>query len=418
MRKVTVKPNLNRLKIDIETIAQFRDHSKLGWTRRAFSEEYKKSRQWLKNNMEQAGMETYIDSASNLIGRIPGSDESLKPIMIGSHTDTVVGGGRFDGIIGVLSGIEAARMIKEAGITLKHTLEIADFTSEEPSDFGISTIGSRGMVGKLTEQDLKRKDQNGEELFKCIEALGGRTDTIQKYKRKKGDLALYLELHIEQGPVLEQNHCKLGVVTGIVGIHRYRVTVQGKTNHVGTTPMNMRYDALALTSELILYLESICKGKNKQDVVGTVGKLNVHPNGSNVVPGKCIFEFEVRALDEKVIEEIVCNFIESAHKFSSIRGVSVEFDNISKSKPSIVDDTIQQIIKDVCDKTANNMFLPSGAGHDANHIYDIGPIGMIFVPSKDGRSHCPEEYTCCEDIALGVEALFYSLMAFDNKFQI
>jgi len=409
-----VRPNIGRLKSDIEKISTFIDKSKLGYTRRSFTEEYKKERVWLKEKMQEAGLEASIDAAANIIGSLPGSDNSLMPIIIGSHTDTVENGGMYDGTIGVLGGIEVVRILKENGITLRHALEIVDFTSEEPSEFGLSTIGSKGMIGELSEEMLQRKDSLGRVLSDAIDDLGGNCKSIKKLARKKGDAALYLELHNELGPVLDNKKCPLGVVTGIVGIHRYKVIVEGEANHAGTTPMNMRYDALTFTSELILRLQGLCMDKNCDDVVGTVGKLNVEPNASNVIPGKCKFEFEVRALQNEVIDEIVNKFIEEAKKLAKVKKIKIKFDNISKSSSVIIDEDIKRILKDSCDEVAESMYLPSGAGHDANHINEIAPVGMIFVPSKDGKSHCPEEYTSYEEIEVGVTALINSLLSFDK----
>lgn len=414
---VVIKPDKGRLKSDIEKISTFIDKSKLGHTRRSFTEEYKEARVWLRGKMEEAGLETSVDAAANIIGRLPGSDNSLKPIMIGSHTDTVENGGMYDGTIGVLGGIEVVRVLKEKGITLRHPLEIVDFTSEEPSEFGLSTIGSKGMIGELTEEMLKRKDSLGRVLSDAIDDLGGNCKSIKKLARKKDAAALYLELHNELGPVLDNKKCQLGVVTGIVGIHRYKVTVEGEANHAGTTPMNMRYDALTFTSELILKLQHLCTEKNCDDVVGTVGKLNVEPNASNVIPGKCQFEFEVRALRNEVIDEIVAKFIEEAKEVAKEKKIKIKFDNISKSSSVIINEDIKRILKDSCDEIAKSMYLPSGAGHDANHINEIAPVGMIFVPSKDGKSHCPEEYTSYEEIEIGVRALIEALLSFDNKLE-
>ncbi|KOF56482.1 MULTISPECIES: M20 family metallo-hydrolase [Clostridium] len=410
-----VKPNIGRLKSDIEEISTFIDKTKLGHTRRSFTEEYKQARMWLRGKMEEVGLKTSIDAAANIIGRLSGSDDNLKPIMLGSHTDTVENGGMYDGTIGVLGGIEVVRVLKENGITLRHSLEIVDFTSEEPSEFGLSTIGSKGMVGELSEEMLQRKDNLGRVLSEAIDDLGGNYKAIKRLARKKGDVTLYLELHNELGPVLDNKRCPLGVVTGIVGIHRYKVLVEGESNHAGTTPMNMRYDALAFTSELILKLQGLCRERNSYDIVGTVGKLKVEPNASNVIPGKCEFEFEVRALKNEVIYEIVSEFIEEAEKLSKEENINIKFDNISKSSSVIINEDISGVLKDSCDKVAESMYLPSGAGHDANHINNIAPVGMIFVPSKDGKSHCPEEYTSYEEIEVGVTALIQSLISFDEN---
>ncbi|WP_018130494.1 Zn-dependent hydrolase [Effusibacillus pohliae] len=408
-------PIEERVRRDLETMSSFVDKTKPGWTRRPFTTWYEQARNWLKKEMIQCGLEVTVDAASNLIGRLPGKDPLLPPIMVGSHTDTVTGGGRFDGIIGVLAGLEIVRRIKETDTEMRHSFEIVDFTAEEPTEFGISTVGSRGMVNNLPVEMLERKDAAGRVLKECLEMAGGCPDEIPKRARKKGDVALYLELHIEQGPILEQTNHKLGVVTGIVGIHRYRVVVEGKPNHAGTTPMDMRYDALAGASEMVMALEHLCKEHFSEPLVGTVGKLTVEPNASNVIPGRVVFEMEVRSIEVTLIERVAKSFMQKARDIAFRRGLSVTFDLLSRSEAIRISPEVQQIIQQAClATTAATIRLPSGAGHDANQIARIAPIGMIFVPSKDGRSHCPEEWTDYKDVALGIEALARAVLQFDR----
>lgn len=414
MKKINIAPDLARITHDIDTLAMFVDSSKPGWTRRPFTPWYEQGRSWLKQQMLDMGMEVKVDDASNLIGTLQGSDLALPSFIVGSHTDTVTGGGRFDGIIGVIAGLEMVRILKGLGLTLRHTLEIIDFTAEEPSEFGVSTIGSRGMVGNLSEEMLVRKDPSGLVLQDAIRATGGNTEMISKHARRKDEVSLYLELHIEQGPVLEQTHHKLGIVTGIVGIHRYRVIVEGEPNHAGTTPMEMRADALTGASQIILDLEAICKLDYAEPVVGTVGKLIVEPNASNVIPGRVIFELEVRSLAVSILEQMIAELIDKSQQIANTRKLKVSFDCLSKSEPIRVSEEVQRIIREASEHTAPTISLPSGAGHDANQLSRITSIGMIFVPSKDGRSHCPEEWTSYEDVATGVEALTRSVIHFDQ----
>lgn len=411
----TLGMNQIRIQQNIEALAAFVDETKPGWTRRPFTSWYAQGREWLKNEMLACGMEVSIDAASNLIGSIPGTDISLKPIVIGSHTDTVTGGGRFDGTIGVIAGLEIARRLQETGTALRHTLEIVDFTAEEPSEFGISTIGSRGMVGHLLPEMLERSDLSGLTLREGIVMAGGDPERIDELKRTDKDISLYLELHIEQGPVLEQTSHKLGIVTGIVGIHRYRVIVKGKPNHAGTTPMNMRFDALTGASRLVIALEELCNQVYKEQVVGTVGKLMVEPNGANVIPGTVTFELEVRSLSRDIIETIVGQFTGIAEELATSRSLSVRLDCLSQSDAIRVPDSISEVIGEACKTVGPTINLPSGAGHDANQMAKIAPVGMIFVPSQEGRSHCPEEWTDYSDVTLGVEALSRALLLFDQR---
>lgn len=413
-RATRLKPDTDRLRSDIEALSGFVDETKPGWTRRPFTVWYDRSRDWLAERMREAGLTVRVDAASNLIGLLPGSDPSLPPIMIGSHTDTVTGGGRFDGIIGVLAGIEIARLLKENGIALRHPLEVVDFTAEEPSEFGISTVGSRGMVGNLPDEMLERTDASGLTLREAIARQGGSPEKLAVQARKPGSAAVYLELHIEQGPVLEQTGHKLGVVLGIVGIHRYRATIAGEPNHAGTTPMSMRRDALAGFCEIGLAFERLCRQTYAADVVGTIGKLTNEPNASNVVPGTVVFDMEIRSLDTSVCEEIYRAFAEEASRIAAARGLDLRLEPLSKSEAIPVEPKVKERIYEACASVAPTAMLPSGAGHDANQIARIAPIGMIFVPSRGGRSHCPEEWTDFEDVAAGVEALTRAVLSFDD----
>ena len=413
LNNVSLIPNINRIQKAIESISRFVDENEPGWTRKPFTPWYTQSRNWLTEQMTDCGLEVNIDAASNLVGTLHGRNTGMKPILVGSHTDTVVGAGRFDGVIGVVAGLEIVRMFNEANIELNHPLRIIDFTAEEASDFGISTIGSRGLVNNLPSGVLTREDATSLNLTDALVSLGGRPADIEKCSLKKGDTSLYLELHIEQGPVLDETGDKLGVVSGIVGIQRFNVIVEGVPNHAGTTPSNMRNDALMGASEIMLVLEALCK--SEETIVGTVGRLNVHPNSPNVIPGQVVFEFEVRSMDLTVIEQIVKQFKERASGIAQSRGLAVKFNFLSKTEPISIPLDIQEILYESCKSTASTRRLTSGAGHDANQLATVGPIGMIFVPSKGGLSHCPEEWTDYEDIATGIEALARAIVLFDRK---
>lgn len=406
----------NRLKQDIQALAEMVDRKKPGYTRRPFTQWQTKSRDWLIREMEACGLTVRIDAASNLIGRLEGTNPDLPPIMVGSHTDSVVGGGRFDGIIGVLGGLEIARQLKEKGIKLKHTLEVVDFTGEEASEFGISTIGSRGMVGNLRRMDFARLNDEGIRLDEAIRSIGGRPEAIADEARRKDEVTLYLELHIEQGPILEQRGIELGVVTGIVGIERFRVMVHGEANHAGTTPMNLRVDALTAASELVLALESMAFENDEEAVVATVGRQFVEPNGANIVPGKVRFELEIRSLDQAALDQMIKKFGEAIERVEKKRDVKVEWEQLSHADPIIVPETILQGVEESCRLVGSTLKLPSGAGHDANQLSSIAPVGMIFIPSIGGKSHCPEEETDYHDVAKGVQALGHAVLYFDNFF--
>ena len=408
-------PNVELIESQIEYLSNLIDKNKPPYTRRPFTKEYSRSRKWLKEKMIENGLEVHVDAASNLIGVRKGINPNLPPIMIGSHTDSVVGGGRFDGIIGVLAGLEIARQLSENNIKLEHTLFIVDFTAEEASEFGISTIGSRGMIGNLTDQILERKNIEGHTLREGLMSLGGNPDLIMNARKKPGDIHLYLELHIEQGPVLEQTGYDLGVVTGIVGIRRLKVFVKGQANHAGTTPMNMRTDALTAASEVILAIEKLANKHYEKQMVGTVGRLFVKPNGSNIVPGEVVFDFELRSLSEVALDEAVSIVKNKINNIASRRNISIKTEQLSVTESIKIKDEIIDGINESCNQIGSSLKLPSGAGHDANQMAKIAPVGMIFVPSKKGISHSSDEWTDYELVVKGIHAMWNALFYFDRN---
>lgn len=406
-------PNVERLEADIAALATFTDPEQ-PHTRRPFTELFQQGRQWLREQMEAAGLSVELDAAGNLVGRRLGR-EDLPPILIGSHTDTVAGGGRFDGVIGVVGGLEIVCCLNDLDIQLRHPLEIVDFLGEEPTDFGVSTVGSRGMTDNLTTEMLAKTDASDSTLAEALTDLGGRPADIAAKVRKKGDIAAYLEMHIEQGPVLEQKGVSLAAVTGIAGIRRFTVVVEGEINHAGTTPMALRKDALVAAAQFVVDAEAIiCAEEN---AVGTVGYLTVSPNMANVVPGRVELIVEMRSIDPKIIQRIDQGLQQRAAEIAELRGVPISMEPLTDATPVQADPKLLEITTQACRETVPDaLVLPSGAGHDATQIATIAPIGMIFVPSKDGKSHCPEEWTDIKDVALGVQALARALLKADEVF--
>lgn len=414
----------NRYKINhldvkrkLKILSEFIDDSKVGYTRRPFTKWNMECRDWLINEMKSLNLEVEIDASSNIIGTLKGIDSNLPPIMIGSHTDSVVGGGMFDGQIGVIAGLEIVSYLKQNNISLLHSLKIVDFTAEEASEFGISTIGSRGMVGNLTKNELNRKGPDGKSLNEGMKSIGGNPEKIKEQALKEGDISLFLELHIEQGPLLEKSKKDFGIVTGFVGIRRYRIEVIGQPNHAGTTPMSHRKDALTAASEIVLAIEEICNQDYEASVVGTVGRLNVEPNGPNIVPGSVCFDVEIRSIHDKTLDRISHKINQKSAEVKKKRGIEISLENISAVKPIKIDDAIIEGLEMSACKVGNTLRLSSGAGHDGVQISKIAPVGMIFVPSKDGKSHCPEEWTDYEQVALGIRALLNSVFYFDDNIE-
>ena len=409
------QPNLERITRDIMRLAEFISPHEPGYTRISFSEEERRAREYIARLMEEeAKLAVSIDAAGNLIGR-RGGERQRPSIVLGSHLDTVRGGGRFDGIAGVVAGLEVARIFEENNINSFHPLEVVAFLAEEPSPFGISTVGSRGMVGKLSGELLGNlKDSDGRTLGMAVEEMGGRPENIHEAKRSPDDILAYLELHIEQGPLLFSQGIPIGVVTGICGIYRGDIEVIGNSDHSGTTPMNIRKDALAAASEVILALEKICQ--QLDGVVGTIGKIEVFPNSTNVVPGSVTLVMDLRSLVDSWAAEAVSLFKKALEEIQEERGVILNFEEGIGSDPVIFNAEMVEGIGRVCqDYNILYQEMPSGAGHDAGHMAALAPTGMIFIPSKEGRSHCPEEWSEFEHVSLGAEVLAGTVALIDRE---
>ncbi|WP_417790395.1 Zn-dependent hydrolase [Terasakiella pusilla] len=388
------------------------------YTRRSFSEMFLKGRDYLTKRFEEAGLDTFVDENGNLIGRLEGTDPDSGTLMIGSHSDTVPGGGRFDGVAGVVAGLEVARALKDAGIRLKHNLEIVDCLAEEMSEYGLSCIGTRGMTGQLKPEMLDYKGPNDESLRDAITRMGGKPDAIKQESRK--DIKGYLELHIEQGKVLETAGLDIGVVTTIVGITRIEITVKGLPDHAGTTPMDLRKDALSGAVEIIAGIRDKAKEiakKGEGYFVATTGEVTVEPNAANVVPSTVKLVIDSRAQTRALMEEFLAFINDVMPNLAIAQGVAVsEVKILSDSLHSECDDDLSDLVKDMSDQLGlTSMRMTSGAGHDAAFFSRIAPTAMVFVPCKDGRSHCPEEWSEPEQIAAGTAVVFETLCKMDAR---
>ena len=409
------KANLERITRDIMKLAEFTSTEEPGYTRISFSEEDRRAREHLARLMEEeAGLTVGIDAVGNLIGRRQGKKQR-PAIIIGSHTDTVMGGGRFDGMAGVVAGLEVVRLFAEKEIETLHPIEIVSFLAEEPSPFGISTVGSRGMAGMLSKDLLESlNDSKRMTLSAAIKEMGGDPLKITEAKRASRDVLAYLELHIEQGPSLFSQDIHIGVVTGIVGIYRGIINVVGKSNHAGTTQMETRKDALTAASEIVLALERICR--DLDGVVGTIGKIEVFPNSSNVVPGNANMEMELRSLNASRAADALSLLKTALENIQKQRGIIINFKEWIGSDPVFFKEKIVKFICTACDQLEiPYLKMPSGAGHDANHMAKLAPTGMIFIPSRDGMSHCPEEWSEFEHICMGAELLARAITLLDRE---
>jgi len=384
------------------------------YTRRAFSDEDRAARAWLAGRMAEAGLQVTVDAAANVIGRRPGSAPG-PPLAIGSHLDTVQDGGRFDGIAGVLAGLEVARCLAAGGGALARPLEVIDFTCEEPSDFGLSTIGSRAMSGKLDAATAARMtDAGGRTLAEAIDSVGGRGRALDEARRERGAIARYLELHIEQAVSLDRAGIPVGVVTAIAAPSRFRLTIRGRQDHAGGTPMGARKDALAAAAELILAVERIA-GDVGRGMVGTVGTLEVRPGMVNVVPGeaRCLADF--RGIESAAIAETLARFDTAVADLAARRGVAVDCQPIVREEPLAIDAGMVADAEAAAEAVGVAWRrVTSGASHDANHVARLCPVGLVFVACRDGRSHCPEEWAEPAHLAAATRVLLELVLRLDR----
>lgn len=401
---------------NLETLAAFIDEGMPLYTRRAFEPAYEAGRRWLGQCMAEAGLTVRRDAGGNLVGVLPSShhDAETLSIVIGSHTDTVVGGGRFDGALGVLAGLEVARALSCASAGLAHDLEIVDFLAEEPTDYAVSTVGSRTWAGTLRREHLERRNPQGESLADALRRIGVDPDGIMAARREPGEIAAYIELHIEQGPVLEHRGLDVGIVTGIVSIRRLAVAVKGVAAHSGTTPMGDRRDALAGAAELVLAVEHAAR-ESAGGVVATVGKIHVDPNASNVVPGLVECIVELRSLTAEALELVERRLQSAAEQARSTRGLEITVTEISVVPAAVADPRVVAALeRGSAASGASSMRVASWAGHDASQVASIAPFGMLFAPSKGGVSHHPDEWTAPRQVAVAVQALYHGLLEVDR----
>lgn len=408
--------NGERLWRRIEALGAITDKSK-PYTRRSFSSLHKQGRQWLRRQFQEAGLAVRVDAGGNLIGRLAGEDGGLPRLGAGSHTDTVPSGGRFDGIAGVLAALEVAHAYQDHGVRLRRDFEVIDFLAEEPSEFGLSRVGSRALTGDLSAAMLAYESPAGATLAEGIAAVGGDPKALDQPLLRKGEFAAFVELHIEQGPVLERESLSIGIVTDIVGITRMDLSFAGQADHSGTTPMNIRRDALVAASRTVSAADEQARAwlHRPEYVVATVGKLDVEPNGANVVPGRVDMTLEVRSSSDSVAQSIVERVCEAGRAAADQLGVAFAAAPMSFSPAAACDAKVQQAIETAC-RQANTSckFMASGAGHDAACMTKLCPAGMIFIPCLDGRSHCPEEWATKEQLALGAQTLYDAIKLLDR----
>lgn len=379
-----------------------------GTNRPAYSPEDVQARDFVTGLMREAGLTVSIDVAGNIVGRRPGGAANLKPLMIASHIDSVPNGGRFDGQVGSLGAIEVAQALAEQKIRLRHPLEVVIFQNEEGG-----TIGSAALGRGLTDAELAMVNSSGKSVREGIRLLGGDPARLGEALRRKGDLAGYMELHIEQGGVLEAERTDIGVVEGIVGVYRWDVTVDGTANHAGTTPMNRRRDALLAAARYVDAVNRVVTSVPGRQV-GTVGKIQALPGAYNVVPGKVTTSLDLRDLDASTVQALFGRIETEARHIEAATGTRFHFEQVNVSLPAPTDASVRRAIDDSAKELGlTTRLMPSGAGHDGQEIANICPIGMIFIPSRDGISHSPREFSSAEAITNGANVLLRSLLKLD-----
>lgn len=397
-----------RLNGHLKEMSRFGANPQGGVSRVAYSDFDRQGREYAIGLMRAARLEPRIDAAGNIIGSRPGSVAGLKPIMFGSHIDSVPEGGNYDGTVGSLGAIEAAQTLAEKGITTRHPIEVVIFQNEEGG-----TVGSRALVGELTDHDLDLTARSGKTLRAGIDFLGGRVAELGSVLRRPGDLAAYVELHIEQGGNLEREKLNIGVVEGIVGISWWDVTIEGFANHAGTTAMAGRRDAMLAAAKFTDMVNRVVTSEPGRQV-GTVGRIAAYPGVPNVIPGKVVCSLEIRDLDNAKIERLYRSIRAEAQKIAEATGTTFSYAITHDSKSALTDSRVQKLVEASARAAGlTSRYLPSGAGHDAQHMARLCPAGMIFVPSKDGISHAPQEYSTPQDIVNGANVLLRTVLALD-----
>lgn len=396
--------NLERIKAHFDVMRKFTATPNEGMTRLSYSPEDIKTRNYIKAKMEEYGLRVWEDGLGNIFGKLAGTIPDAPSVLVGSHFDSVPNGGIFDGVAGVVAGLEVAALFQEQNIQPAYPLEVIAMVEEEGTRFGSGLMGSRGIHGILDKEDFqKMRDKEGISVAEAMKQAG--LDPSQPVHRHPKTMKAFLELHIEQGPVLEKEKISLGIVDKIVGMCQLEVTVKGKAGHAGTTPMDMRQDALVVAAKIVAQLPDLVKNEEKGTVI-TTGQLNVYPNGANVIPEKVVFTIDLRSGDEETMErvlETVEKFIQAEEK----AGINIDIEQKLWVPPKKLNEQIHHLLQKSAEKLGiTYMTMPSGAGHDAMIFSDFTDTGLIFIPSKNGISHHPDEWSEFEDIARGIDVLF------------
>jgi allantoate deiminase len=393
-----------RIESHIDTLSTFTATPGKGTTRLTYSPEDLQARQYIKQKMKEYGLTVQEDGFGNIFGRLEGTLKDAPSVLIGSHFDSVPNGGSYDGPAGVVAGLEVAALFAENKLTPKYPLEVIALIEEEGSRFGGGLMGSRGIVGLLDEEGFNSlKDKDGIYAVDAMKKIG--LDPSLPKKRDSKTMKAYLELHIEQGPILEEKGIPIGVVEAIVGLTQLEVNVKGQAGHAGTTPMDRRADALVTAAKMIAQFPELAETEGEGTVV-TTGRLSVFPNGANVIPDKTVFTVDIRSGKEENVLNVIQKVKDLAVSYSKT-GIEVTVEQLLYIQPKEMNKDIVSLLK----RKSSELGIPkcainSGAGHDAMVFSDFTNVGMLFIPSKDGLSHCPEEWSDSRHIANAVQVLY------------
>jgi N-carbamoyl-L-amino-acid hydrolase len=398
-----------RLNRHLTELSRFGANPQGGVTRLAYSDADRQAREYVMGLMRDAGLTPEIDAAGNIFAARPGRDRSRKPILFGSHVDSVPEGGNYDGNVGSMAAIEVAQSLGEQGIVTRHPLQVVIWQNEEGGLYG-----SRAVSGQLTAEELQNVSRSGKTIADGIAFLGGAPQRLASARRVKGDIAGYLELHIEQGGTLDRDHVDIGIVEGIVGIKQWEVTVTGFANHAGTTPMDERRDALLAGARFVDAVnKTVTSIPGRQ--VGTVGRMQAFPGAPNVIPGEVVCTLELRDLDAAKIDSLYASIAAKATRIGGDTGATFSFRLLHENVPAPSDPRVRSLIADAARELGlSARVMPSGAGHDAQAMATIAPMGMIFVPSVAGISHAPKEFSRPADITNGANVLMGALLRLDE----
>jgi N-carbamoyl-L-amino-acid hydrolase len=405
-----MRVNPQRIEQRILKLAEFGKNPDGGVSRVAFSDADIEGRKYVGELMREAGLSVRVDAAGNIIGRRKGKEPGRPVIMFGSHIDSVPHGGNYDGDLGVIAAIECVEILNQHDFANLHPLEVSVFSDEEGS-----MVGSWALAGDVSPRALEVVSHSGKTVREGVRAIGGDPDGLADAAYGEGEIAAYLELHIEQGSVLFDEGTQIGVVEGIVGINWWEITIDGSANHAGTTPMNKRRDAMVAAARLTLVInEIVTQTPGRQ--VGTVGRIRAEPGAPNVIPGRVVMSLELRDLSTEKIASIFDRIELAARSIGEETGTEIAFEPLYVSAvPPPTDERVRKLI----DESARSLGLttkrmPSGAGHDAQEMARIAPTGMIFVPSVKGISHSPKEFTRPEDMANGANVLLQTILRIDR----